>query len=316
MSENRSATLNASANPPTAPPGVPPVAPEPRRSPAGGVLLVVGIVLGGLLVAWGALHLVDWATSSTTTTHESYPADGPVELVADGEVTVRAADDVTGVEVDAVARGGLATPDYAARTDGDALVVDHRCPAWTWFSWTCAGELHAVLPAGTEVTVRSSNGDVRASGPVGDLDLRSSNGDVEAADLTGDLTATSSNGDVDVTRVAGDVDVESSNGRVDVVEVGGGAVAESSNGDVEVRDVGGDADARSSNGDVDVAGAGGDVFARTSNGDATVVGDGEAVALTIDTSNGEEIIEGPTDPEALRTVEIHSSNGDVAYLAP
>ena len=60
---------------------------------------------------------------------------------------------------------------------------------------------------------------------------------------------------------------------------------------------------------------GGDVYAETSNGRITVYGDEEPVALTIQTSNGDEIIEGPTDPDAERTVEMRSSNGDVAYLS-
>lgn len=44
------------------------------------------------------------------------------------------------------------------------------------------------------------------------------------------------------------------------------------------------------------------------------MGDGWPVAPTIETSNGVEIIKGPTYPDAGRTVEIRSSNGDVAYL--
>ena len=67
--------------------------------------------------------------------------------------------------------------------------------------------------------------------------------------------------------------------------------------------------------DPPVAGVTGDVFAETSNGDITVYGDEEPVALTIQTSNGDEIIEGTTDPDAERTVEMRSSNGDVAYLS-
>jgi DUF4097 and DUF4098 domain-containing protein YvlB len=66
---------------------------------------------------------------------------------------------------------------------------------------------------------------------------------------------------------------------------------------------------------VEISAVGGDVYAETSNGRVTVYGDDEPVALTIQTSNGDEIIEGPTDPDAERTVEMRSSNGDVAYLS-
>ncbi|MEG3614742.1 hypothetical protein [Isoptericola haloaureus] len=289
---------------------------QPRRSGAARVLLALGLAVGVLMVVWGALHVIDWALSETRTSQESYDPVGQVELVADGDVTVRADDGATDVSVEVVSRGGLATPEYTVSTGDGSLVLENTCPDRVWWSWTCAGELHAVVPADTVVRVDTANGEVRAEGPAGAVDLRTSNGDVVATDLGGSLEARTSNGEIEATRVGGDVDAQTSNGRIDVADVGGGAVARSSNGDVELRDVGGDAEARTSNGEIDVAGAGGDVFARTSNGNVTVVGDGEPVALTIETSNGQQIIEGPTDPAASRSVEIHSSNGDVAYRAP
>jgi hypothetical protein len=308
----------AGAVPPAGPPGPAGGEPARARSGVGRVLLVVGVTFGALAAVWGGVHLVDLALSDTTRTQESYDAVGRVELVADGEVTVRAADDATGVEVEAVSRGGLVTPEHSAQEIGsDGLVVANECPAWAGLlSWSCSGGLNAVVPAGTEVVVRTSNGDVIAAGPVGSADVRTSNGRVQADGVGGDLVARSSNGDVEVRAVTGDADVRTSNGSVDVSGVTGDLTAQTTNGRAEASDVGGSADVRSSNGRVDVAGVAGDVFARTSNGDVTVVGDGEPVRLTLDTSNGDEIIEGPTDPAATRTVEIRSSNGDVAYLAP
>jgi DUF4097 and DUF4098 domain-containing protein YvlB len=339
-------------------PGATPTAPDgdsgkSGRGGAGRVLGIIGLTVGGLLAVWAGVHLVDLAVSDTVRSSESYDAVGRVELVADGEVSVRAAD-VTGVEVEAVSRGGLATPEYAAQEVGsDQLVLSNECPDWAGLvSWVCSGRLHAVVPEGTEVVVRTSNGDVLASGPLGAAEVRTSNGTVQAEDVGGDLEARSTNGDVEVRSVTGDVDVETSNGSievrdvtgavgvvssnggldvagvgggltartsngdVDVSDVGGGLTARTSNGDVDVSDVDGSADARSTNGRVDVAAVAGNVFARTSNGSVVVVGDGEPVVLTIDTSNGDEIIQGPTDPASDRSVEIKSSNGDVAYLAP
>ncbi|PFG44580.1 hypothetical protein ATJ88_3309 [Isoptericola jiangsuensis] len=321
---------------PTVPPATGPGAPEPRgRSGVGRVLLVVGVTFAALAAVWGGVHLVDLALTDTTRTQDSYGASPRVELVADGEVTVRAADDATGVDVDLVSRGGLVTPEHTVQELGDALVVTNECPPWAALvSWTCSGGIDAVVPAGTEVVVRTSNGDVLAAGPVGSADIdtsngrvraegvggdlvaRSSNGDVEAVDVDGRAELRTSNGGIEVRDVTGDVDARTSNGRVDVAAVTGDLTAQTSNGRVEVSDVGGSADVRSSNGRVDVAAVAGDVFARTSNGDVTVVGDGEPVRLTLDTSNGDEIIEGATDPAATRSVEIRSSNGDVAFLAP
>ena len=304
-----------------------------RRGTAGRVLLAVGLGLGVLVVAWAALLLVDRAVSSTETTREDYDASADLGLVADGDVEVRADDAITGIEVEVVAHRGLVSPRYGVEQVGDRLVLTHECPSWAWFSWVCSGELRAVVPTGTAVDARTSNGDVEASGLDG-AELRSENGDVVAqaiggdvlatssngdlvlADVGGDVEARTSNGDVEASRVEGRVTARSSNGDVAASDVGAGVLARTSNGSVDVSTVGGEVEAQSSNGRVEVAGAAGDVLARTSNGSATVVGDGEPVNLVIDTSNGSETIEGPTDPAAQRTVEVRSSNGDVAYLAP
>lgn len=280
--------------PSPAPASPSPAAPEPYRSPVGRALLVVGVVVGLLAVAWGALFLVDRAVASTTTQHETYAAVDTVELVADGDVTVRASDGGD-VGVDRIAHAGLTSPTFHAEEGADRLVVRHECEGATWIPGRCSGELAVTLPADTVLVVRTSNGDVVAAGVAGGAELRSSNGDVEATG-TGRLDAGTSNGDLTLDRVAGDV------------------VARSSNGDIEVTGVEGGLDADTSNGRVDVSGVTGDVRAVSSNGDVTVVGDGEPVRLTIETSNGEQTTEGPTDPEADRTVEVRSSNGDVAYL--
>ncbi|MCK9795374.1 DUF4097 domain-containing protein [Isoptericola sp. 4D.3] len=288
-------TIPLSPETPTpAPEGAPPA---PGRGPTARVLLVAGVVLGAVAVLWVAVFLVDLALSRTTTQHASYAATGSVELVADGDVTVRVAEG--GVEVDRVAHSGLTAPEYEARESAAGLVVTHECARWLWVaSSRCSGDLEVTLPADTELVVRSSNGDVLATGLAGAADLRSSNGDVEATEVTGDLTLDTSNGDVQVAGAGADVDVYSSNGGI------------------EVTDVGGSLDAVTSNGEIEVAGVAGDVRAESSNGDVTVTGDGEPVVLTLETSNGSQTSEGPTDPAADRTVEVRSSNGDVAYLLP
>lgn len=283
----------------------------PQRGATARVLGTVGVLLGLAVVAFGALFLVDLMMSETTTTHRSYDAVDTVELVADGDVTVSAADG--DIEVDAIAHSGLREPTYSADASANRLEITHRC-GWSFALPRCSGELDVTLPAGTEVVIRTENGDIVASGLAGDVSLDTSNGQVEATDISGPLSASSSNGDIDVTTSGADVEASTSNGEIDVVDVDGTVTADTSNGDITIRSVTGDASATSSNGSVEISAAGGDVYAVTSNGRVTVIGDGEPVALTIQTSNGDETIEGPTDPDAERTVEIRSSNGDVAYL--
>lgn len=300
-------------SPDTAPPVQDTVPPPPGRSSTARALTALGVLLGAAVVVTGALFLADLTMSGTSTTHRSYDAVGTVELVADGDVTVTAVEG--DVEVDAIARSGLREPRYTADEGADRLEITHRCD-WSVFLPHCSGRLDVTLPAGTEVVVRTENGDVVASGVAGSVELVTSNGDVEVTAVAGALSARSSNGEVTISDAGGDVDAWSSNGDIRIEHVDGTVTSETSNGGLVVADVAGDASARTSNGSVEVRGVAGDVVAVTSNGRATVHGDGEPVALTIETSNGRETVDGPTDPGADRTVEIRSSNGAVAYLVP
>ncbi|MEV0891953.1 hypothetical protein [Promicromonospora sp. NPDC050262] len=289
--------------------GYPPV--PPQRGATARVLTTLGVVLGVVVVGFGALFLVDLMVSETTTTRHTYAAAETVELVADGDVTVNAADG--DVVVDAVAHSGVREPRYAADESANRLEITHRCGSSVIFS-RCSGELDVTLPAGTEVVVRTENGDVVASGVAGDVSVHTSNGRVEATDIAGPLSARSSNGDITVANAGADVEVSTSNGEISVGDVDGTVTGDTSNGRITVDSVTGDASATTSNGSVEISAVAGNVYAETSNGRITVHGDGEPVALTMRTSNGDEIVEGPVDPDAARTVEMRSSNGDVAYL--
>jgi hypothetical protein len=283
----------------------------PRPNVTGRVLGTIGAILALAMVAFGGLFLVDLSMSETTTNHRSYDAVDTVVLRADGDITVSAAEG--DIEVDVIAHSGLREPTYSDVVSASALEINHRC-GWSIALPHCSGELDVTLPAGTRVVVRTENGDVVASGLAGDVTLNTSNGRIEADNISGPLLADSSNGDIDITDAQAGVEASTSNGRIDVVDVGGTVDADSSNGDVTIDSVTGDASAQTSNGDVEVSAVDGNVKTWTSNGEITVIGNGEPVALTLETSNGSETIEGPTDPDAERTVEIRSSNGDVAYL--
>lgn len=292
-----------------------PVHPGGGRSPARKVLVIVGAVLGAVLVVQAGTTLIDLMLSETTTRQHTYSPRATVELVADGDVTV-AVGNAAVVDVAAAARSGLRSPRFSAEETGDRLVVTHRCGITLFGGSVCQGSLDVTLPAATDVVVRTSNGDVVASGLAGDLDLQSSNGRIDTTDITGNVTARTSNGPISVRDVTGDALLHSSNGSIEAARTGGSLEAHTSNGRLTVTGVGGDARVTGSNGHVDVEQVDGNVFARTTNGAVQVRGTGEPVRLTIGTSNGRQTIEGATDPAATRTVEIRSSNGDVSYLAP
>jgi hypothetical protein len=286
--------------------------PDPTRSPLGRALAWTGGIVGGLLILGGAVSVAGQLAATTVTAHESFPASDVVELVADGHVTVAVGGST--VEVDRTARYAFGRPTFTSEVDGDRLVVSHLCRSWVFSN--CTASLDVTLPADTRLVVRTSNGQIRASGLTGDADLRTSNGRVAVSQIGGDLRVRTSNGEVTVADVGGDAVLGTSNGTIHVGGVDGSVEARSSNGEVRVDDVGGAAYVRSSNGGLEVAAVRGDVDAQTSNGSVTVRGTGEPVALDISTSNGRQTVDAPTDPDADVQVRISSSSGDVSYLGP
>lgn len=314
---------------PDAPAGA---APGPRRrSTAGRVLTGVGAVLGGVLIAQLAATVLAEASARTETAVQTYAAAPVVELVTDGAVDVRVVPGAD-VQVERTARVAWQDADYVVDEGGDRLTVTHRC-GWQWVG-VCSASLAVELPEGTDVVVRSSDGDVRAEGPVGAVALRTWSGAVEVVGARGDVEARTSDGDVSVQDVGGAVQARSSSGHVQVTDAAGRVVAATSDGDVRVRGAGDDTEASSTSGHVEVDGVAGSAVARTSDGDvtvagvtgdatahtwsghATVYGTGEPVALEISTLDGRQTVDAPTDPSAARRVTVTSSDGDVAYLGP
>lgn len=273
----------------------PTTTPNPPRRSRG--LVWTGGVIGAVIVlgtAWNLVGLALWAdadhaTSSATSTYAARPV---VELVADGDVDVRAGGDR--VVVERIARTGITSLHYAVDESADRLTVKHECG---WFG-SCRASLAVSVPAGTAVVVHASDGDVTARDLSGALDVRAGDGRTEVRDLAGDLTLASSDGAVDVRSVQGDVDVRSNDGSTSVDGVSGSLTATSGDGRVTVSGVLGDVDVSSNDGDV------------------TVHGTGDPVALDIQVNDGRRTVDAPTDPNAGRTVRIHVNDGDASYLGP
>ena len=312
---------------PTAPP---PARASARRSPGGLALTVVGVLAAVLVLLIGVLQVVAWMFTKTTSASATLAATDVVELVADGEVrvTVSPVDDV---RVERIARFAWGGPRYEVTSDGNRTVVRHECVDLTAMS--CSAELAVVVPEGTHVVVRTSDGAVRVAGPAGDVEVRAADGDVHVAGAQGTLDVRGVDGDVTVRGVGGDVAVALADGDVRVSDVGGDVVVRgrdgatslagvagdvelrATDGRVEVRDVGGALTARVRDGDVLVAAVGGDVDVQATDGDVTVHGPGEPVALSI-ISNGEQRVDGPTDPDADVRVHLRTVDGHVTYLGP
>lgn len=159
------------------------------------------------------------------------PAAVSIE-VDQGDVDIRAVAGLRGVSAEAEVRSVIA-PARVAEMIGDEARLSWSCRLWT----TCRADVRADVPASARTRVRTAFGDVRISGPVGDVDLETGSGEVEARGIEGpEAMVRARSGGVVVTfaRPPREVDVEVSSGDVEI-EVPAGSYrieAETRAGDV------------------------------------------------------------------------------------
>lgn len=110
-----------------------------------------------------------------------------------------------------------------------------------WVEWPAPGRQHnegasirVVLPDAEGLSIRTSNGSVKAEGFRGPADLTTSNGAVAVHEHRGDVVLSTTNGSVRAERVLGPVDIATSNGSVVVEEVAGPVLVETTNASVTV----------------------------------------------------------------------------------
>lgn len=148
------------------------------------------------------------------------------------------------------------------------------------------------VPRETDVTLETSNGEIRVRGVNGDLEASTTNGDVRVAQAEGQIELSTTNGEVELTGASGSARARTTNGSVvaEVRAVGpkDGVELSTSNGNVEVylpNDVKATLQAQTTNGRVSVA------FPVTTRGvmsSKTVRGtiNGGGAAISLATTNG------------------------------
>lgn len=265
---------------------------------------VLWLVAGGLLAAtftlWGGLLLLGSTVGSVSRSEHHVLRGNVREVRIDGS-----AGDVTllpssgrEVVVDAHAKGTLWMPKLDTAIDGGHVTVRGGCGVVVFGSCSVSFVVH--VPEGTPVSIRTTSGDVTASGLSGPVDLEASSGDVELESLTGGTDARVSSGDIDAHRLGGRVALESTSGDVSGTDLTASVVsARASSGDV----------------DIDVASPPRRVSASASSGDVTISvprGNGERYDARVDTSSGDPALGIPDDPLAGRSLSAVTSSGDAA----
>lgn len=173
-------------------------------------------------------------------------------------------------------------------------------------------------PRGVAIDLSTSNGDVAALDPYGEVKLRTSNGKVQVRGAK-DVHARSSNGAIRVEDASGAVDVETSNGAIHLAKVGPGPTrAVTSNGRIVAEALRGDAELRSSNGSVRLEAAElsekPDLVVTTSNGPVSVsIPKGADAELEMRTSNGRvraDLVEDGAQVTKKSDRELHARLGE------
>lgn len=189
------------------------------------------------------------------------------------------------------------------------------------------------VPAGVDLELRTSDGEVRVTGvngkvyartsdgdiavkDIGEAELRSSDGDIRADEIEGDISAVTSDGDIRVANVTGDASLRSSDGDIDCRDIGGRVEIQLSDGDVMVDAVHGGIFARSSDGELEVRNAAGTVELKTSDGNIVLSMSKTAPMSSVTCTSSDGNIRVRLNESAAFSIEARTSDGRVTVGFP
>ncbi|MEU9673846.1 MULTISPECIES: DUF4097 family beta strand repeat-containing protein [Streptomyces] len=140
----------------------------------------------------------------------------------------------------------------------------------------CSVNYTVDVPAGIPVSGEVSSGAIRLA-QVGSVEVTTSSGRVEMDGVTGTVQVRTSNGQINGTGIKGDsIQAQTSNGRINLTP---------------------DTPA--------------DVRAQTSNGAVTLTVPKASYKVTVDSNNGDQTIDVPSDPAGEYELGVRTSNGDI-----
>ena len=182
--------------------------PAPYRTPRTlrRALTVVAAVVALLLVAQGAISILQVATRHTTTEVDTYTGVRALVIEDDSDIRLTSGPPGSPIEVRAKVSESLTAPERRVRRDGGVLRLSSSCSPG-FFASFCSVDYDIRVPAGTAIRARTSAGDVvaqdlRSSVPV---ELHSSAGDITVIGATTpSLRLSTSAGDVRASGIRAD----------------------------------------------------------------------------------------------------------------
>ncbi len=198
------------------------------------------LITGAILILAGITTLANHLFEQTRTSTETYSAvlDHLVVDNANGDVIIVSTDEGP-LAVERTERYSFRSPRGTAVVDGSTLTLDEGCPGvFSTLFGRCRVDFRITTPAGIDVSVELSNGEIDVDGIGGEASLNGSNGDITGRSLTATvLLADTSNGDIELSFVAAPerVVAETSNGDIEIIVPNGTykIEADTSNGSIE-----------------------------------------------------------------------------------
>lgn len=297
---------------------------------------LVGAVVLVLAVAGAALTALANAPWGGQSRSDAFDGD---ELVVDNRTHGRV--HVTGTDGDQVTvertlRGApLSTPSEQVGLVGDTVRADASCQG-PRFLGGCRVDYEIGVPAGTEITVQTRSGAVRASSVEGAVNLSSTSGTVEVQQVVGDVTAAATSGRIRVSGAQGDLDLQTTSGSIRAEGSGEEIRAKASSGRVELSGFSAAAvEAETSSGRIVVDGVFTTADVHTSSGGATVTAAGafdqlaatstsgridirvpdDTYRVSAETTSGRRDVDVDTSEDASATIEASATSGSVRIRA-
>jgi len=162
------------------------------------------------------------------------------------------------------------------------------------------------LPSGSQLTVESAYGSVRASGELGDCRITAKYGNV-TAETVGDLVLDAPYGTSEVTEVTGQLETTTGHGHLRIERVGGDARLRGAHGTIELGTTAGNVDVATS-GPLTIERSLGDVTARSAHGKIRIR---EATGGSIQLENGYAEIDVGVASGVSAWIDAVSSHGRV-----
>lgn len=125
--------------------------------------------------------------------------------------------------------GGTAqgiTPEVKVRRVNGQHIVSVKCKSWGFFGARCAVHANVIVPTHTDLTVRTSSGDIAVHKINAAITARASSGDVELNDVDAAVIARTSSGNVDLHNITGDIRARASSGNITIEYPGAATTVE------------------------------------------------------------------------------------------